>query len=272
MPEPCFAWGARTYVMGILNLTPDSFSGDGLDGDPAAAVAMGQRFAQEGADLLDLGGESTRPGAAPVAPEVEQARVIPPIAALARAVAVPLSIDTYRARTAELALDAGAIMVNDVWGLQQEPDLARVVAERDAWLVVMHNQREAVYRDLVGEVRAGLRRSLDRALAAGVAWDKLIVDPGFGFGKTAEHNLELLRRLPELRALGRPILVGLSRKSTIGKVLNLPVDQRLEGTMALTALAVRYGADIVRVHDVQAMTRVARMADAIVRASARREC
>jgi dihydropteroate synthase len=267
-----FAWGTRTFVMGIINVTPDSFSGDGLltgGADPvAAAVAQAQRMADEGADLLDIGGQSTRPGHAQLSVEAEMARAIPVVAAVRRALPdMPLSIDTTSARVAEAALDAGAQLINDVWGTAAEPELLSLAAQRATPLVLMHNRAAARYVNLVAEVIADLSRAIDVALAAGIAWERLIVDPGIGFGKTAQHNLALLHDLATLQVLGRPILLGTSRKSTIGKVLDLPADQRLEGTLATTALGIAAGVDIVRVHDVQPNVRLARMADAVVRSN-----
>jgi dihydropteroate synthase len=269
-----FAWGSRTYVMGIINVTPDSFSGDGLmDGgtDPvAAAVAQAERMADEGADILDIGGQSTRPGHAHLSADEESARAIPVVAAVRRALPdMPLSIDTTAARVAEAALDAGAQLINDVWGTAAEPELLHLAAERSVPLVLMHNRTEARYLNLVAEVIADLSRAIDAALAAGVSWERLIVDPGIGFGKTPQHNLVLLHNLAALQVLGRPVLLGASRKSTIGKVLDLPADQRLEGTLATTVLGVAAGVDIVRVHDVQPNVRAVRMADAVVRGEGR---
>lgn len=260
-----FEWGKRTYVMGILNLTPDSFSGDGLAGDVEAAVAQARRFVAEGADLLDLGGESTRPGHTPVSAEDEIRRVIPALRAVSAAVSVPVSIDTYKSEVAEAALEAGAHLINDIWGLQRDPRLAELAASADVPLILMHNQEGTDYRDLMGDIVNSLQRSVERALATGVREENIIVDPGIGFGKRREHNLEVMARLAELRVLGKPILLGTSRKSTIGYVLGTPVDQRLEGTAATVALGIANGADIVRVHDVREMVRVARMADAIAR-------
>ncbi len=273
-----FRWGERTYVMGILNVTPDSFSGDGLLADPAgtgdigaldpveAAVAVGRRMVAEGADLLDIGGESTRPGHAIVDADQERARIVPVVAALRAALPdTPLSIDTTKPAVAEAALAAGADCINDVWGVGDDDALARVAADHAVPLVVMHNRAEARYTTFLPELIADLQRALDRALRLGVRWDDLIVDPGFGFGKTPAHNLELLRGLGSLRMLGRPILLGTSRKSTLGRVLDLPADQRLEATLATTALGIHAGVDIVRVHDVAANVRAARMSDAVVR-------
>jgi len=265
-----FRWGERTFVMGILNVTADSFSGDGLlavPGDPVeAAVDQARRMVAEGADILDIGGESTRPGHAPVAAAEERARVVPVIAAIRSALPeVPISVDTTKPAIAEAALAAGADLINDVWAVGDDDSLARLAADHGVPLVVMHNRAEARYRTFMPELLADLQRALDRAAGVGVPWDDLIVDPGFGFGKTPDHNLELLRELGTLRLLGRPILLGTSRKSTLGWVLDLPADQRLEATLATTALGIAAGVDVVRVHDVEANVRVARMTDAVVR-------
>ena len=267
-----FRWGERTFVMGILNVTPDSFSGDGLlavPGDPVeAAVAAGRRMVDEGADILDIGGESTRPGHDPVGLDEERGRVVPIVAALRAALpGTPLSIDTTKPAVAEAALAAGADLVNDVWGVGDDDALARLAADHGVPLVVMHNRAEPRYTTLLPEVIADLQRAIERALRIGVRWDDLIVDPGFGFGKTAEQNLALLRGIGELRMLGRPILLGTSRKSTLGRVLDLPATERLEATLATTALAIAAGVDVVRVHDVRANLRAARISDAVVRAT-----
>ncbi len=264
-----FAWGERTFVMGILNVTPDSFSGDGLlaaDDPVGAAVATARRMVAEGADLLDIGGESTRPGHAAVTTDDETSRVIPVIAAVRAALpSTPISVDTTKPEVAEAALAAGANLINDVWGVGPDERLARLAAERRIPLVIMHNRAEPRYADLMGEIVADLRAATDRAVRLGVDRDAVIVDPGFGFGKTVEHNLVVLRDLDALRVLGRPILLGASRKSTLGRILDVPADQRLEATLATTALGIANGADIVRVHDVGANLRAARMADAVVR-------
>lgn len=260
-----FRWGERTFVMGILNVTPDSFSGDGLM-DEAAAVDQARAMAAEGADLLDIGGESTRPGHAPVDEAEELRRVIPVVRAVRRALPdMPLTIDTTKPAVAEAALAAGADAINDIWGVAEDGSLAAVAARHGAPIVLMHNRAAPTYEDLVAEVVGDLRGAIDRAIAGGIARADILVDPGIGFGKTPEQNLALLRDLGELRALGRPILLGTSRKSTLGKVLDLPPDQRLEATLATTALGVAAGVDIVRVHDVLANVRAARTADAIVR-------
>ena len=272
-----FAWGARTFVMGILNVTPDSFSGDGLlagaGGQDAAdavgrAAELGRAMAEAGADILDVGGESSRPGHERVDESVEVRRVVPVIAALHDALPdMPISVDTTKPAVAEAALAAGAHLVNDVWGVGPDDSLARVAAAHEVPLVLMHNRAEARYTNLVAEVLADLQAAIDRAMAAGVPWERLIVDPGFGFGKTPEHNLVLLRDLEAIGLLGRPILLGTSRKSTLGKVLDLPATERLEATIATTAIGIAAGVDIVRVHDVLPNVRAARMADAIIRGS-----
>ncbi|MFL5726075.1 MAG: dihydropteroate synthase [Chloroflexota bacterium] len=267
-----FRWGDRTFVMGILNITPDSFSGDGLlagggsDDPVAAALVQARRMVAEGADILDIGGESTRPGHETVSAEEERTRVVPVIAAIRDALPdTALSVDTTKPAIAEAALAAGADLINDVWGVGEDDTLARLAADHGVPLVVMHNRAAPVYRTFMPELIADLQRALERAVTLGVPWDDLIVDPGFGFGKTPDHNLELLRELGALRMLGRPILLGTSRKSTLGRVLDLPADQRLEATLATTALGIAGGTDVVRVHDVEANVRAARMADAVVR-------
>jgi dihydropteroate synthase len=263
-----FVWGSRTYVMGVINVSPDSFSGDGLGGNVDAAVAQGLRFEAEGADILDVGGESTRPDFQPISVAEEIERVLPVVRRLVRETSLPISIDTYKVDVAERAIkEAGAHMINDIWGFRQDGQtMALLAAETGLPAVVMHNQRGRPFRDVIGDLLAGFRESLRIARQAGIPEERLIIDPGFGFGWEEEQNLEMLRRLGELRVLGRPILIGTSRKSTIGKVLDLPVEERLEGTSATVAIAIANGADIVRVHDVKAMLRVARMTDAIVRA------
>jgi dihydropteroate synthase len=267
-----FQWGSRTYVMGIVNVTIDSFSGDGLSDNVDAAVAQALAFQEQGADVIDVGGESTRPpgavygqGAEPVSAAEELGRVLPVIEQLREALHIPISIDTYKAEVARQAIAAGASLINDVWGLQRDPELAAVAAETGIPLVLMHNQVGTEYQELLTDVLTSLRESIGVAIA-GVAAEAIIVDPGIGFGKTVHHNLELLRRLGEFKVgLGYPVMVGVSRKSTIGTVLGgLPPDDRLEGTAAAIALSIANGADIVRVHDVQAMVRVSRMSDAIV--------
>jgi dihydropteroate synthase len=266
--------------MGIINITPDSFSGDGLAnaGDPViAALQQADEFIRAGADILDIGGESTRPGAAPVTAEQELERILPVVETLVKASPNTLiSIDTYRASTARAALQAGADWINDVWGLQADPNLAKVCADAVVPVVLMHNRSKAgravlgryvdvEYTNLLEDVKRELLASISIALAAGINDDNIILDPGIGFGKTVEQNLELLNRLDEIKALGYPLLLGPSRKSFIGYTLDLPPEDRLEGTAAAVAVGITRGADIIRIHDVAAMVRVARMTDAIVR-------
>lgn len=301
-----FDWGTRTYVMGILNMTPDSFSGDGLlavdarakvrassgkrtrstktgrGNEAAAAIEQARRFVTAGVDILDVGGESTRPGSEPLDVEQERQRVIPVIRALRSEFPDTLiSVDTYKAPIAQEALDAGALLINDVWALRADPKLGLVAAEAHCPVILMHNRSNpasfevraqlgnayigAEYEDLVEDVKRELMQSVELARRAGIPDGDIILDPGLGFGKRVEHNLELIDRLAEIRALGFPLLLGPSRKSFIGYTLDLPPDQRVEGTAAAVAVGITRGADIVRVHDVEPMMRVARMTDAIVR-------
>ena len=269
-------WGKHTHIMGIVNVTPDSFSGDGLAQDAPSedafvqrAVLQAQKFVAEGATLIDVGGESTRPNAPVVISAAQElARVLPVIQALCATLPenVMISIDTYKAEVAAKALAAGACLINDIWGLRRDPDMVNVAKEHGVPVVIMANMRGYTKHDIVSDVIRYLSRSIDIALDAGIAWEHLIIDPGIGFGTTPEENLILLRRLGELRVLGRPILLGVSRKSTIGRVLGgLPASERLEGTAASVALGIAQGADIIRVHDVHEMMRVVTMSDAIVR-------
>lgn len=261
-----FAWGERTYVMGIINVTPDSFSGDGVGDDPDSALRQAVRMRDDGADMIDVGGESTRPGADEISAAEELRRVVPVIRRLARELDIPVSIDTYKAAVAEAAIEAGAALVNDVHGFRREPEIAAVAARASVPAVAMHIQRGREFKDTIGNIVEGWLASLAIAREHGLPDDRVILDPGFNFGWTPGQALEMLRRLRELRILGRPLLVGTSRKSTIGAVLgDLPVEERLEGTAATVAIAIANGADIVRVHDVKEMARVAKMSDAIVR-------
>lgn len=287
-----FRWGERTYLMGIINTTPDSFSGDGLfqgsrDEIVARAVAQAQAFAAAGVDILDVGGESTRPGAAVVGADEERERVLPVIAAIRQTLYLPISVDTWKAEVAAAALDAGADLVNDVWGLRL-PDggwdaaMARIVHERGVPIVIMHNRRAAAsigqfgghyqrveYDDLLGDILRELREDVQFAGDQGIAAEQIIIDPGIGFGKTPTQNVALLQRFSEFRSLGYPLLLATSRKSFIGLALGgLPPDERVEGTAVTVALGIQAGADIVRVHDVAAMSRIVRMTDALVRQGA----
>jgi len=283
-----FNWGSRTYVMGILNVTPDSFSGDGIlalsgaAGEVEAAVEQARDFLANGADILDVGGESTRPGSQPVNADDEIERVLPVIDAIAKEFPeVLISIDTYKAKVAEATLRAGAHILNDVWALRADPELASVAAAFRVPVVLMHNRSNpasvevraqlgnayigSTYEDLMEDVKRELLVSVELAVKAGIEEARIILDPGIGFGKTREHNLELINRLAEIRVLGYPVLLGPSRKSFIGFTLDLPADQRVEGTAATVAVGITRGADIIRVHDVKEMARVAKMTDAIVR-------
>ena len=269
-------WGNRTYVMGILNVSPDSFSGDSAI-DIGSAVAQACRFEEEGADILDIGGESTRPGFSSVTVEEEIRRVVPVIALLSKRISIPISVDTSKYEVARQALAAGAVILNDQWGLKTEPRLAELAAMNNVPLILMSNQRDiggydagtgrdtANYPDVMAEVIACLRKSIAMAEQAGIKRENIIIDPGIGFGKTWQQDIEIIRRLRELQVLGQPILVGTSRKSLIKMVLNLPANQRIEGTAATIAVSIANGADIVRVHDVKQMARVCKMTDAIVR-------
>ncbi len=257
--------GERTLVMGILNVTPDSFSDGGRFSEPSRAVEHAHRLVEDGADIIDLGGESTRPGHTPVTVDEEMRRVIPVLEKLVQEIPVPISVDTTKAAVAREALEIGAHIINDQWALRADPEMAAVVARYDAPVILMHNQRGTEYEDLMGDIIRFFRESIAIAGEAGISRDKIIIDPGIGFGKTVEQNLEVMNRLSELACLGLPVLLGTSRKSMIGKTLDLPVDQRVEGTAATVAVGIAAGVDIVRVHDVKEMVRVARMTDAIVR-------
>lgn len=271
-----FRWGERTFIMGIINVSPESFSGDGVN-DKEMALAQAKRFVEEGADILDVGGESTRPGISPITIEEELRRVVPVIEYLAPRVNVPLSVDTYKYEVARQALSAGASLLNDQWGLKREPRLAELAVAKNVPIILMSNQREkggydartqsdtGTSEDIVLEIVESLRESIDIALKSGVTRENIIIDPGIGFGKKWRQNPEIINRLDELKVLRRPILVGPSRKSFIGIILNLPANERLEGTAAAVALCIARGADIVRVHDIKEMVRVCRVADAIVR-------
>ncbi len=264
--------GRRTLIMGVLNVTPDSFSDGGLFIGTEAAAERAERMAAEGADIIDVGGESSRPGADSVSAEVEMDRVLPVIEKLAKTIETPISIDTYKSSVARYALEMGACIVNDISALRSDPDMAQVVAQAGVSVVLMHMkgapkdmQIDPHYDSVIDEIISFLRARIQTAVDAGISPSQIIIDPGIGFGKTAAHNLEIIRRLQEFKSLEKPILIGTSRKSFIGKVLDLPADDRLEGTAATITTAINNGVDIIRVHDVKEMARVARMTDAIVR-------
>jgi dihydropteroate synthase len=264
--QTVWEFGGRTYLLGVVNVTPDSFSGDGVGRSPEAAVARASRLAAEGADAIDLGGESTRPGHQAITAEEEIGRVLPALELIAAEVSVPIFVDTSKAEVASAALAAGAHGVNDIWGLRRDPDMAQVVADFSVPVICMHNHIGSEYLDLVGDVLAGLRQSLGLAQAAGIPRDHVVLDPGVGFGKRPAQNYEVLRRLCELRTLGCPILVGTSRKSLIGWLLDeRPVEGRLLGTAATVAWSITAGADIVRIHDVAEIRDVTRVMDALAR-------
>jgi len=263
--------GKRTFVMGILNVTSDSFSDGGLYDEPERAVARAFEMKEEGADIIDIGGESTRPGAKPCLVEEELKRVIPVVKRLIKEnIGLPISIDTYKSDVAKVCLDEGAHIINDISALSFDPRMAEVVASYKVPVVLMHiqgtpqnMQKNPQYKCVVSEIILYLRQRIKIAQKSGIDKEKIIIDPGIGFGKTVEHNLEILRRLREFKSLGRPILIGTSRKSLIGKILDLPVEERLEGTAATIAVSILNGANIIRIHDVKAMTRVARMTEAM---------
>lgn len=259
--------GKRTYVMGIVNVTPDSFSDGGLYYDAGAAVEHAHKLVAEGADIIDVGGESTRPGHVPVEAEEEWRRLESVLKRLVNEIKVPISVDTYKADIALRALDLGVDIINDVWGCRADKKMADVCAKYNCPIIIMHNQNNTCYNDLMFDILTFLRESIELAENSGVAPDQIIIDPGIGFGKDLEQNLEVMSRLKELKVLGKPVLLGTSRKSFIGKTLNLDTVERVEGTAATVALGISQGVDIVRVHDVKEMVRVSRMTDAIVRRS-----
>lgn len=259
-------WGKQTYIMGILNVTPDSFSDGGCFITMETAISQAASMIREGAHIIDVGGESTRPGSSQVSAEEEIERVIPVIRELTRTFDIPISVDTYRAATAEAAIKAGAHMINDIWGLKFDPVMAHIAANYDVPVCIMHNRSTGTdYENLIEDIMSDLSESISIALKAGVKEEKIIIDPGIGFAKTWEQNLLVIRHLHEFRRLGYPVLLGASRKSFIGRVLGLEVHDRLEGTLAVTAAGVMSGADIVRVHDVLQNARVARMTDSFTR-------
>ncbi len=258
-------WGVKTHMMGVVNATDDSFSGDGVAGQVDEAVALAKKFQADGVDIIDVGGASSRPGASPTPITIEKSRVIPIVEAISSEVDLPISVDTTWAEVAEAALDAGATVVNDISGLLADPELSSLVADRNVGVVLMHNQRGREHRDVIGDINAGFAATLSVCAANNVDLSKVILDPGFGFGWSVEQNLEILRRLTELTALELPLLIGTSRKSSIGTVLGAGVEDRLFGTAATVSQAICAGTDVIRVHDSSQMRDVVRMTDAIVR-------
>ena len=260
-----FEWGKKTYIMGILNRTPDSFSDGGRYTSMDDAVAHARNMISEGADIVDVGGESTRPGAEPVSPEEERERVIPLIRKISKICDIPISVDTYRAKTAAEAICAGAGLINDIWGLKADPEMADVAAQYRVPVCIMHNRKSPDYQNLIEDVRRDLGQSIETALKRGIKDEDIIIDPGIGFGKTYEQNLEVMKNLDRVKELGYPLLLGISRKSIIGMTLDLPAGERLEGTIALNVMGILKGADIIRVHDVEQNRRAAVMTDRVVR-------
>ncbi len=261
-----FDYGKRTYIMGILNVTPDSFSDGGNFNNIDTAVNHAKKMINDGADIIDLGGESTRPGHTYVDSQEEKRRILPVIKKLKEEIQVPISVDTYKADVAEASLELGVEMINDIWGLTKDKNMANVIAKYDAYVCIMHNQDTTEYnKDIMEAIKEFLQNSIDLALKSGIKKEKIVLDPGIGFGKTFEQNLEVLKRLDEIKTLGYPVLLGTSRKSVIGNVLNVEPKERLEGTIATTVLGIRDGVDIVRVHDVKENLKAAKMADAIYR-------
>lgn len=265
-----FIWGSRTYSMGIINVTPDSFSNDGIPNDIEKIQKKAIFFESLGTDIIDVGGESTRPpkiygNLTPVDEDQEIKRVIPAIKAIKEVVSIPISIDSYKPIVAEKALTAGASIVNNVWATKNNDRMNSLLSEQKPVVILMHNQQHSNYVNVVDEVFNSLNHLVEKTLKLGIEPDKIIIDPGIGFGKTTQHNLTILRNLEKFKKLNQPLLIGTSRKSTIGNVLNLPTNDRIEGTAASIAISISKGADIIRVHDIKEMNRVAKMSDAIIR-------
>ncbi|MCX7615053.1 MAG: dihydropteroate synthase [Clostridiales bacterium] len=260
-----FQWGKKTYIMGILNRTPDSFSDGGKYSDLDHAVKHVMTMVSDGADIIDIGGESTRPGSEPVNETEEMNRVVPLVLEISKHCSIPISIDTYHAKTAEAAIKAGAGLVNDVWGLKADPDMAHVAAQYDIPVCIMHNRKSADYQNLIEDMKRDLSESIEIALKSGIKTENIILDPGIGFSKTYEHNLKVMQSLEVFKEFHYPLLLGISRKSIIGLTLNLPIDERVEGTIALNTLGIMKGVDIIRVHDVKQNRRASVMTDRIVR-------
>ncbi|MFB4165027.1 dihydropteroate synthase [Alteribacillus sp. JSM 102045] len=271
MSRTSISWGPwtlnfsqKTYVMGILNVTPDSFSDGGRFDNLTSAVERAQEMVKQGADIIDIGGESTRPGHVKVEGEEERRRVLPAIKAIAKKVNVPISIDTYKAETARQAIESGASIINDVWGAKADPEMAEVAAQYDVPIILMHNREDMEYSNLMADILRDMEESITLCCNAGVKEERIILDPGIGFAKTYEQNLEVMRKLEQFTALGYPVLLGTSRKSLIAETLNLPANDRVEGTGATVSLGIERGCDIVRVHDVLEMSRTVKMMDAML--------
>ena len=262
--DDIFAQSGHTYVMGILNVTPDSFSDGGRYDSVNEALKRARQMILEGVDLIDIGGESTRPGYEPISDEEEIERIVPVIEAIKRHMDIPVSVDTYKSSVAKAAIEAGADMVNDIWGLKHDPEMAKVIAETGVACCLMHNRKTTDYKDFMTDCLEDLKESIAIAKAAGIEDDKMIIDPGVGFAKTYEQYLQVLKHLDQFKALGYPVLLGASRKSVIGLTLDLPTDERLEGTLATTVMAVMSGASFVRVHDIEANSRAIVMTEAIM--------
>ena len=262
--DDIFAQNGHTYVMGILNVTPDSFSDGGRYDSVNEALKRARQMILEGVDLIDIGGESTRPGYEPISDEEEIERIVPVIEAIKRHMDIPVSVDTYKSAVAKAAIEAGADMVNDIWGLKHDPEMAKVIAETGVACCLMHNRKATDYKDFMTDCLEDLKESIAIAKAAGIEDDKIIIDPGVGFAKTYEQNLQVLKHLNQFKTLGYPVLLGASRKSVIGLTLDLPTDERLEGTLATTVMAVMAGASFVRVHDIEANSRAIAMTEAIM--------
>ncbi len=266
-----FKWGSKTYIMGILNRTPDSFSDGGVYMNIDNAIQHVYSMIEDGADIIDIGGESTRPGSIPVGAEIEMERIIPLIREVSKIKDIIISVDTYRAKTALAAVEAGAGFINDIWGLKDDPEMAYIAAQRDVMLCIMHNRETAKYDFFIDDVRDDLSNSIDIAIKAGVKDRNIIIDPGVGFGKTYEQNIEIMRNINMLKDFGYPVLLGVSRKSVVGLTLDLPVDQRVEGTIAANVIGIVNGVDIIRVHDIKENMRAAKFADKLIRNAPRGE-
>ena len=265
-----YTWGLKTYVMGIINVTNDSFSGDGIGYDPEVVTEQALKFQDEGADFIDVGGESTRPlgiynDVKKVTAQEEIKRIAPVIKLMSSKLNIPISIDTYKSDVARCALESGAALINDIWGLKNDSGMIDVVVDYECPIIVMHNQENSIYHNLIKDIKLKLGTTIELAVMRGIKKENIILDPGIGFGKTPEQNIDVMKHLDEFGDLGHPLLIGTSRKSFIGHVLDVPIGDRLEGTAATVALAIRAGVDIVRVHDVKEMAKVSKMADAIIR-------